>query len=321
MLVVAPHVSWTDVLVLTAVAPAGFVARSDLLEWGLLGALARRMRVIPIARERLRELPVVVARIRDRLAAGGDGRGVPGGHHVVRQGVRRIPSGAVPGRDRRPAPGATGRAPVRRRRRDDRHQPGVRRRRDDRRLVAAAAAAPGRRGGSGARPARAARLRSPRPRRAVRTVRAAERRRSRTRQARPRRPRHRRPGETPGRTVRAAGAEPDPLSWSGHDLEPRRSLRHLEDRLPRSRRDHADAARGRVGDDGGLRDGRQRVLPARVGTRGAPPRRGGPGVRRRGPRRPSLGGRLHLGGARRATTSRSRASTGRAATPIRAVAG
>lgn len=70
VLVVAPHVSWTDVLVLTAVAPAGFVARSDLLEWGLLGALARRMRVIPIARERLRELPVVVARIRDRLAAG-----------------------------------------------------------------------------------------------------------------------------------------------------------------------------------------------------------------------------------------------------------
>ncbi len=70
VLVVAPHVSWTDVLVLTAVAPAGFVARSDLLEWGLLGALARRMRVIPIERERLRDLPVVVSRIRDRLLAG-----------------------------------------------------------------------------------------------------------------------------------------------------------------------------------------------------------------------------------------------------------
>jgi 1-acyl-sn-glycerol-3-phosphate acyltransferase len=70
LLVVAPHVSWTDVLVLTAVAPSGFVARADLLEWGMLGSLARRMRVIPIQRERLRRLPEVVDRIRERLHAG-----------------------------------------------------------------------------------------------------------------------------------------------------------------------------------------------------------------------------------------------------------
>ncbi|MEE2034755.1 lysophospholipid acyltransferase family protein [Rhodococcus chondri] len=70
ILVVAPHVSWTDVLVLTAVAPAGFVARADLLEWGVLGSLARRMRVIPIDRQRLRRLPEVVDRIRERLHAG-----------------------------------------------------------------------------------------------------------------------------------------------------------------------------------------------------------------------------------------------------------
>lgn len=71
VLVVAPHISWTDVLVLTAVAPAEFVARADLLDWGLLGALARRMRVIPIERERLRLLPAVIERVRTRLLEGG----------------------------------------------------------------------------------------------------------------------------------------------------------------------------------------------------------------------------------------------------------
>ncbi len=70
VLVVAPHVSWTDILVLTAIAPSGFVARADLLGWGTLGTLARRMRVVPIERENLRELPEVVARIRTRLQAG-----------------------------------------------------------------------------------------------------------------------------------------------------------------------------------------------------------------------------------------------------------
>lgn len=70
LLVVAPHVSWLDVLVLTTVAPSSFVARADLLDWGALGALARRMRVIPIARERLRTLPGVVDTIESRLRAG-----------------------------------------------------------------------------------------------------------------------------------------------------------------------------------------------------------------------------------------------------------
>jgi 1-acyl-sn-glycerol-3-phosphate acyltransferase len=70
LLVVAPHVSWTDVLVVMAVAPAGFVARADLLEWGALGSLARRMRVIPIERERLRALPGVVDIVRSRLDGG-----------------------------------------------------------------------------------------------------------------------------------------------------------------------------------------------------------------------------------------------------------
>ncbi|MFD6857782.1 lysophospholipid acyltransferase family protein [Rhodococcus sp. NPDC060090] len=70
LLVVAPHVSWIDVLVIMAVAPAGFVARADLLDRGTLGSLARRMRVIPIERERLRALPGVVDTVRTRLKEG-----------------------------------------------------------------------------------------------------------------------------------------------------------------------------------------------------------------------------------------------------------
>lgn len=68
VMVVAGHVSWTDVLVLSAIAPANFVARGDLLNWPILGALARRMRVIPIERQNLRALPdtidVAAARLR-----------------------------------------------------------------------------------------------------------------------------------------------------------------------------------------------------------------------------------------------------------------
>ncbi|MFC9555003.1 lysophospholipid acyltransferase family protein [Rhodococcus sp. NPDC056960] len=70
ILVVAGHVSWTDVLVLSALAPANFVARGDLLDWPVLGSLARRMRVVPIERQNLRALPGTVATTAGRLRAG-----------------------------------------------------------------------------------------------------------------------------------------------------------------------------------------------------------------------------------------------------------
>ncbi|WP_280370099.1 lysophospholipid acyltransferase family protein [Nocardia wallacei] len=70
LLVVAGHVGWTDVLALAAVQPMGFVARADLIDWPVLGRLARLMRVIPIERERLRQLPDVVATMSQRLSAG-----------------------------------------------------------------------------------------------------------------------------------------------------------------------------------------------------------------------------------------------------------
>ncbi|MFI7666661.1 lysophospholipid acyltransferase family protein [Nocardia sp. NPDC049526] len=70
LLIVAGHIGWTDVVVMAAVQPLGFVARADMVDWPLLGGLAKLMRVIPIERERLRELPGVVAHLGERLAAG-----------------------------------------------------------------------------------------------------------------------------------------------------------------------------------------------------------------------------------------------------------
>lgn len=70
-LVVAGHISWTDVLVLTALRPATFVARADLVDWPVLGLLARAMKVLPIHRQSLRALPGTVALVADRLRSGG----------------------------------------------------------------------------------------------------------------------------------------------------------------------------------------------------------------------------------------------------------
>jgi len=70
MLVVSPHVSWLDVFVIGAVSPGTFVARADLISWPGIGALARMMRIIPIERDSLRGLPVVVDTVAARLRAG-----------------------------------------------------------------------------------------------------------------------------------------------------------------------------------------------------------------------------------------------------------
>ncbi|ULP46267.1 lysophospholipid acyltransferase family protein [Mycolicibacter virginiensis] len=70
MLVVSPHVSWLDVFVIGAVSPGTFVARADLISWPGVGALARMMRIIPIERDSLRGLPVVVDAVAARLRAG-----------------------------------------------------------------------------------------------------------------------------------------------------------------------------------------------------------------------------------------------------------
>ena len=69
-LIVSNHVSWTDILVLAALFPARFVARGDLLDWPILGTVARLVRVVPIDRGRLRALPGTVADVASLLRAG-----------------------------------------------------------------------------------------------------------------------------------------------------------------------------------------------------------------------------------------------------------
>lgn len=70
MLVVSPHMSWVDVLVISALMPAAFVAKAELTRWPGLGLLARVMKVIPIDRSKLRRLPDVVGTVASRLRAG-----------------------------------------------------------------------------------------------------------------------------------------------------------------------------------------------------------------------------------------------------------
>ncbi|APE36304.1 1-acyl-sn-glycerol-3-phosphate acyltransferase [Nocardia mangyaensis] len=70
VMVVAGHIGWTDIVALAAVQPVSFVARADMVEWPVLGKLARLTRVIPIERAHLRALPGVVDQVARRLAEG-----------------------------------------------------------------------------------------------------------------------------------------------------------------------------------------------------------------------------------------------------------
>lgn len=70
VLVVSPHMSWVDVLVIYALMSGSFVAKAELIGWPGLGQVARIMNVIPIDRGRLRRLPDVVGTVAERLRSG-----------------------------------------------------------------------------------------------------------------------------------------------------------------------------------------------------------------------------------------------------------
>jgi 1-acyl-sn-glycerol-3-phosphate acyltransferase len=69
-LVVANHISFLDILAIAAVTPSRFVAKAELTEWPVIGLLTRRLGVIPIRRESLRDLPDVVSTALDGLRSG-----------------------------------------------------------------------------------------------------------------------------------------------------------------------------------------------------------------------------------------------------------
>lgn len=69
-LVVANHVSWVDILAVTATAPAVPVAKCEVAHWPLIGALARRTGTVFVSRQVGRDLPGSVADITAALRRG-----------------------------------------------------------------------------------------------------------------------------------------------------------------------------------------------------------------------------------------------------------
>ncbi|WP_369393769.1 lysophospholipid acyltransferase family protein [Streptomyces sp. CG1] len=70
LLLVANHVSWLDIPLLTAVRPARMLAKTEIRQWPVAGALAARGGALFIERDRLRALPETVARIAEGLRQG-----------------------------------------------------------------------------------------------------------------------------------------------------------------------------------------------------------------------------------------------------------
>lgn len=69
-LVVGNHVSWLDILVLTAYAPMRPVVESEIRQWPVLGNAAARTGSLFLQRNRLRSLPPTVAQMTAALRAG-----------------------------------------------------------------------------------------------------------------------------------------------------------------------------------------------------------------------------------------------------------
>lgn len=69
-LVVANHLSYLDILVLSAISPALFVAKREVAAWPVFGLMARMAGAIFIRRERPRELPRAIADMQQAMHAG-----------------------------------------------------------------------------------------------------------------------------------------------------------------------------------------------------------------------------------------------------------
>lgn len=69
-LIVANHVSWLDIPVLSAVAPVSFVAKSEVGTWPFVSWLAKLQRTVFVDRKRRIDVGRVAGTMRDRLAQG-----------------------------------------------------------------------------------------------------------------------------------------------------------------------------------------------------------------------------------------------------------
>lgn len=70
LLIAANHVSWTDIVVLSALADVHFIAKADMRTWPLIGTLARLQRSVFVERERRRTSGLQAGEIGARLNDG-----------------------------------------------------------------------------------------------------------------------------------------------------------------------------------------------------------------------------------------------------------
>ena len=70
VLILANHVSWLDIMVITASAPTIFVAKSEVARWPLIGLVAKARGTVFVDRQRRSQTPAANADIARRLAAG-----------------------------------------------------------------------------------------------------------------------------------------------------------------------------------------------------------------------------------------------------------
>lgn len=70
MLIVSNHVSWLDIVVLSAVAPVSFIAKREVNSWPFFGSLARLQRTVFIDRDRRHATGDARDGMRQRLLAG-----------------------------------------------------------------------------------------------------------------------------------------------------------------------------------------------------------------------------------------------------------
>ena len=70
LLLVANHVSWVDIVVLSAVAPVSFIAKAEMVTWPVFGWLARAQRTVFVDRADRKRAAEQADRISRRLEAG-----------------------------------------------------------------------------------------------------------------------------------------------------------------------------------------------------------------------------------------------------------
>ncbi len=70
LMLVANHVSWLDIIALSAVAPVSFIAKSEVESWGIFGIFARLQRSVFVDRQRRTATKSVNSTIAERLKSG-----------------------------------------------------------------------------------------------------------------------------------------------------------------------------------------------------------------------------------------------------------